>query len=62
MHAHREQRALAQHPLVASVELDLGDGEAMTEMEGAVHVRVREGAEPFGLRFTLCWRGSVDFE
>lgn len=62
VHPDREEGTLAQHPLVPCVELDLGYGEAMAKVERAVHVRVGEGPEPFGVRFTLGRRRCVYFE
>ena len=52
----REERPLPEHPLKPCRELDLRDGEGMTEMEGAVHIRIRECSHPFGILFMdLCW-------
>ena len=42
-----EQNAFASHPLKASSELDLGDGERMSQVQTSVHVRIRESSEPF---------------
>lgn len=66
-----EESAFAQHPLVPSVELDLGNGKGMSEMEASVHVWVRKVSEPLGIFFSdfslgeaskLLGRGSVDLE
>lgn len=67
----REQHPLAQHPLEARLELDLGDGESVSEVEGAVHVGEGEVSEPFWILFTdfckresfsLLWRWCGDLE
>jgi hypothetical protein len=47
--SHREKSLLSQHSLESTCELDLTDGESMTEMQRTVHVRIREGSHPFGL-------------
>ena len=38
--SHREERSTTLHSLVTSGELDLGDGEGVSEMKGSVHVGV----------------------
>lgn len=43
-----EQHTLAQHPVKTRGELDFGDGERMTEVEGAVCVGEGEVTEPLG--------------
>ena len=52
-----EQHTLTQHPLEPGCELDFRDGESVTEMQRAIHVRVGEVAEPFG-ELLLNLRGS----
>lgn len=47
--SYGEQNPLAAHPLEARSELDLANGKGVTQVETAVHVRVREGTEPFGM-------------
>lgn len=44
-----KEDTFAQHPLVPSGELNLGDGECMAEMKASVHVWVGEVTEPFGV-------------
>ena len=46
-----EEDTLAQHPLVSSSELDLGNGEGMSKMETPVHVWVWKVSEPLGVLF-----------
>lgn len=43
-----EQDPLPQHTLVPRCELDLGNGESVSEMQAAVHVGKREVAKPLG--------------
>jgi hypothetical protein len=43
---HGKQNALALHPLETGRKLNLGNGEGVTQVKGAVHVRVRESTEP----------------
>ena len=66
-----EQDTLAQHPLVPSGKLDLGNSESMSEMETSVHVWVWKVSEPLGVLFLelflgkaskLLRLGSVDLE
>ena len=45
MESKREQSPLSKHALVSSSELDLGDGESVTEVETSIGVRVRNHAE-----------------
>ncbi len=44
-----EEGTLALHTLVTSSELDLGEGEGVTEVERTVHISVRDGSEPLGV-------------
>lgn len=57
--AVREEDALAEHALVARCELNLGDGEGVAEVQGAIHVRVGEVSEPFGEVFLDVGGGDV---
>jgi len=66
-----EQRSLAQQPLIARTELDLGDRKRVTQVEGAVHVGIWEVSKPLGVfLLDLCgrqpsqliWGGGVDVE
>jgi len=44
-----EEDALSTHALETGSELDLRDGEGVTQVERTVHVSVREGTEPLGV-------------
>jgi hypothetical protein len=66
-----EQHTFAQHPLVPSCELDLGNSKSMSEMEASVHVGVWKVSEPLGVLFLelslgkateLLRTGGVDLE
>ncbi len=50
-----EQDVVASQSLVPGIEVTLGHGESMTQMEAAVHVREREGLKVLGflIRFRL---------
>jgi len=71
MESMGEQRPLAQQPLITRTELDLGDGKRVSQVKGAVHVRVWEVSKPLGVfLLDLCGRqpgqlirgGGVDVE
>ena len=71
MHTKREESPLAEQSLKSSTKLDLGDGESVSEVEGAVHVGEGEVSEPFWILFTdfckresfsLLWRWCGDLE
>lgn len=58
METHREQRPLAQHPLKSTSKLNLANRERMPQMQGSVHVRVRESSQPFRLLCSDFGRGK----
>ena len=49
MESHGEQDTLAKHALEPSGEFDFRDCKRVSEMEGAIHVRIGEVAKPFFL-------------
>ena len=49
MEAEGEKNVVAVESLVPGIEVALGHGEGMAEVEGAVHVGVGECLEPLGL-------------
>jgi hypothetical protein len=62
MVSNGEQNILPPHPLEARSKFNLADGEGVAEMEGAVHVSVRERAEPFGVLGVHVGHGLVGRE
>jgi hypothetical protein len=56
MERHGKESTLAEHAFKAGVELDLGDGKRMAQMERTVHIRIRKCAHPLGLLLSnLVW-------
>ena len=47
----REQSALAQHALESCSELDLGDRESVSQVQGSIHVGIWEVSKPLGVLF-----------
>jgi len=58
--AEGEQGAPALDPLITSSNIHLGERKGVAEVQLAVHVRVREGAEPLGWRAPVS--GSIELE
>jgi hypothetical protein len=54
-----EQDTFALQALVSRRELDFGDGESVTKVQGAIHVRVREVTKPFGIALLDFSRGQA---
>ena len=62
--SEREQDVLAPHSLDARNELNLADGEVVSGMEGAVHVRVGKASRELwvlshSLAAEVDWRGTL---
>ena len=49
--AMREQSAFAQHTLEPCSELDLGDRESVSQVQGSIHIGIWEVSEPLGVLF-----------
>ena len=45
----REQRPLAQQPLIARTKFDLGDRNRVPQVKRTVHIGEWEASEPFGM-------------
>jgi len=67
----RKQDTFAQHSLISSRELDLGNGECVPQMQTSVHIWVWEVAKPLWVfpfdfcsgqasNILSCW--SIDFK
>jgi hypothetical protein len=58
----REQDTLSEHALVSGSKLDFGDGESMTEMQRAIHVRVGKVSKPLWVfLLDLFWGETTEF-
>lgn len=51
MESKGEQGLLPLQTLITDFEVNFGDGKGMAQVQGTVHIRIREGSDPLGIDY-----------